>query len=119
MSEEETLVNETCQIVTENVERDWFSPVESYRGVSSIRGGGLLKEREVVIERGMWPFLAAFACLKKLLERGPSASIYVRSFNGIFVVQDGCVSVIIGRYRECLIFEQSDTRFEAYSLCYP
>lgn len=53
MLEEETVVNETFQIVTENVEQDQFCPVESYQGVSLIRGEGLLKEREVVIGRGM------------------------------------------------------------------
>lgn len=91
-------MNETFQIVTENVEQDWVCPVESCQGVSLIRGEGLLKEREVVIGRGMRPFLVAFASLKKLLERGPSASIFVPSFNGIFVVQDGCVFMIIGSY---------------------
>jgi len=28
------------------------------------------------------------------------------------------VFMIVGRYCECLIFEQSDMHFEAYSLCY-
>lgn len=46
-------MNETFQIVTENVERDQFCPVESSQGVSLIRGEGLLKKTEVVTGRGV------------------------------------------------------------------